>query len=30
LDLLSCRKSYLDDGTVSKMLKESIKRMKPA
>lgn len=30
LDQLGCRKSYLDDYTVSKMLKESIKRIKPA
>jgi hypothetical protein len=30
LDQIGCRKSYLDDYTVSKMLKESITRMKPA
>ena len=30
LDQLGCRKNYLDDYTVSKMLKESIKRIKPA
>ena len=30
LDKLNCRKNYLDDYSVSKMLKESIKRMKPA
>lgn len=30
LDELNCRKNYLDDYSVSKMLKEAIKRMKPA
>lgn len=30
LDLLNCRKNYLDDYSVSKMLREAIKRMKPA
>jgi hypothetical protein len=30
LDLIGCRKSYLDDYSVSDMLKNSIKRMKPA
>jgi hypothetical protein len=30
LDEINCRKSFLDDYSVSKMLKDAIKRMKPA
>lgn len=30
LEKLECRKNYLDDYSVSQMLKEAIKRMKPA
>lgn len=30
LEELKCRKNYLDDYSVSKMLKEAIQRMKPA